>query len=91
MSTCEFETPCPRVIDRDPWCVPCLNSLIDQQQNLNERLNDENERLTEDYRKLRTVTDEKVEAAAGILRPNGYDVPAATLRRALLAALIDVE
>lgn len=37
-----------------------------------------------------TITDEQVEAAAGILRPNGYDVPVETLRRALLAAAIDV-
>lgn len=88
---CEFETPCRSVIDREPWCVPCLERLIHEQNNLNERLNDEVERLTRDNWNLRTVTDEKVEAAAGILRPNGYDVPAATLRRALLAALIDVE
>lgn len=36
------------------------------------------------------ITDEQLEAAAGILRPDGYDVPAETLRRALVAAFYDV-
>lgn len=33
------------------------------------------------------VTEEQVAAAAGILRPNGFDIPAATLERALAAAM----
>lgn len=31
--------------------------------------------------------DRMAEAASGILRPNGYDVPAETMRRAITAAL----
>lgn len=56
--TCEFQTPCARVVDRDPWCVPCLTSLIESQNDLNERLNDLIERQNAEIERLRGALGE---------------------------------
>lgn len=47
-SNCEHEVPCKSAF-REPWCRPCLLDLVDQQNDLNERLYAENERLRASY------------------------------------------
>lgn len=54
MDNCEHEIPCKSAL-REPWCRPCLLGLVGQQNDLNERLNADIERLVGRIKQLEAV------------------------------------